>query len=74
MKNCNVGMFKLPGLTFDRDELSPELGQEMEDWCKANKCGTRMTDTLWSFKSENKRNWFVLKWSDQLPKLETEGS
>ena len=74
MKNCNVGMFRLPGITFDKKQLNPELVQEMEDWCKENKCGSKMTDTLWSFKSEKKRDWFILRWSDSMPRETSDGS
>lgn len=74
MKNCNVGMFRLPGLTFGNTQLSPELVQEMEEWCNETNCGTKMTDTLWSFKSEKKRDWFILKWSDSMPRDTADGS
>jgi len=74
MKHCQVGMFKLPGITFEKGQISDELSQEMEDWCKANNCGVKMTDRLWSFKSEKKRDWFILRWSDSLPKETSDGS
>jgi hypothetical protein len=74
MKNCLVGMFRLPGITFDKDHLNEELVQEMEQWSKENNCGTKMTDTLWSFKSEKKRDWFILRWSDSMPKETSDGS
>jgi hypothetical protein len=74
MKNCSVGMFKLPGISFDKNQITEELANEMEEWCKENKCGTRMTDRLWSFKSEKKRDWFILRWSDSIPKETSDGS
>lgn len=66
MKHCQVGMFKLPGIVFNKDEISPELDEEMKDWANANNCGSRMTDTLWSFKSEKKRTLFVLRWCEHM--------
>lgn len=68
MENCEVGMFRLPGIKFEKNSLPAELIEEMESWCKENKCGTKMNDWLWSFKSEAKREWFILRWSDELPK------
>lgn len=67
MENCLVGPFKLPGLTFKKIKLSDELVQEMDDWALENNCGKRMTDSLWSFKNEKQRSWFILRWSDQIP-------
>jgi hypothetical protein len=31
-----------------------------------------MTETLWSFKKEAHRDWFVLRWSDSLVKPKAE--
>lgn len=68
MTTCEVGMFRLPGIVFEKGQLTEELGDEMEQWCKDNNCGTRMTERLWSFKSEKKRGVFILRWSDSIPK------
>lgn len=67
MKTCQVGMFKLPGLVFSKDQINEELGQKIEAWCKENKCGIKMTESLWSFKTESQRDWFILRWSDEIP-------
>jgi hypothetical protein len=67
MENCLVGLFRMPGLTFKKNTLSTELIDEMDQWSKDNHCGMKMTDTLWSFKNEKHRDWFVLRWSDQIP-------
>jgi hypothetical protein len=68
MKNVEVGMFKLPGLVFGKDQLSPELLEEMRAWAEAEGVGMNMTEYLWSFKKEAHREWFILRWSDSIPK------
>lgn len=67
MENCEVGMFRLPGIKFEKTALPPELIQEMEEWCTQNNCGKKMNDWLWSFKKEKHRTMFILKWADQIP-------
>ena len=69
MKNVEVGMFRLPGLTFTREEITPEVLEEMQAWAEAEGVGMSMTETLWSFKKEAHRDWFILRWSDQLVKV-----
>lgn len=70
MKNVEVGMFKLPGIAFDKGELTPELMEDMRAWADAEGVGMNMTEHLWSFKKESHREWFILKWSDRLVKVE----
>jgi hypothetical protein len=70
MKNVEVGMFRLPGIAFEKGELTPELELEMIAWAKAEGVGMNMTESLWSFKKEAHREWFVLRWSDYLVKKE----
>jgi hypothetical protein len=74
METCQVGMFKLPGLKFPKGLLPEDLVVEMSVWCKENNCGTLMHEegTLWSFRNEGHRDWFVLRWSDLIPKPEIE--
>ena len=67
MENCEVGMFRLPGLVFEKGQLPPELLEEMIAWANAEGVGMSMTDRLWSFKKESHREWFILKWSDRIP-------
>jgi hypothetical protein len=69
MKNVEVGMFRLPGLTM-QVPLPEELLQEMTVWAKENHCGTSMNETgsLWSFRNEKQREWFILRWIDHIPK------
>ena len=69
LKTCEVGMFKLPGVIVERpDDWSDELWQktqtEMDEWADSEQgTGKRMTETLWSFRKESQRDWFILKWS-----------
>ena len=70
MENCEVGMFRLPGLVFEKGQLSEELLLEMTTWAQAEGVGMSMTDRLWSFKKEAHREWFILRWSDHIPKPE----
>jgi len=70
MKKVQVGMFKLPGLSFDKGEITPELNEEMIAWAKAEGVGMNMTESLWSFKKEAHREWFILRWIDHIPKPE----
>jgi hypothetical protein len=72
MKNCEVGPFRLPGIVFEKGELSTELNEEMIKWAQAEGVGMSMTESLWSFKKEAHREWFILRWSDRIPKLEKE--
>jgi len=72
MKHVQVGMFKLPGLSFDRDEMSDELRDEMVEWAESSNCGIFMTDRLWSFKSEGHRDFFLLRWAERVPKKDKE--
>ena len=67
MENCEVGMFRLPGLVFEKGQLSEELLAEMTAWAQAEGVGMSMTDRLWSFKKEAHREWFILRWADQIP-------
>ena len=71
MEPCEVGLFKLPGLKFEKGIVPEEMHNEMVAWSKENKCGTAMTDRLWSFKNEKQREWFILRWSDDVNKLKT---
>jgi hypothetical protein len=72
MKHVEVGMFRLPGLTFGKEEITEEVLAEMQAWAEAEGVGMSMTETLWSFKKEAHRDWFVLRWSDSLVKPKAE--
>jgi hypothetical protein len=67
--NVQVGMFKLPGVLVERpedctDELWQKTQEEMDAWAGSEQgTGKRMTETLWSFRKESQRDWFILKWT-----------
>lgn len=69
LTKCEVGMFKLPGIIVSAEkdeELKPELLAEIDQWSKTEQgTGKRMTDTLWSFRKESQRDWFILRWSGE---------
>jgi hypothetical protein len=68
MENCEVGPFRLPGIVFDKDELPADLLLEMQEWANAEGVGMSMTDRLWSFKKQAHREWYILRWSDDISK------
>jgi hypothetical protein len=68
MKNVEVGPFRLPGIAFEKGQLSKELNDEMVAWASAEGVGMSMTENLWSFRKEAHREWFVLRWIDSIPK------
>jgi hypothetical protein len=68
MKNVEVGMFRLPGIAFEKGQLSEELNKEMQAWAAAEGVGMSMTEQLWSFKKASHRDWFVMRWIDRIPK------
>ena len=64
MKTCDVGLWRLPGVVIDKEEINEERLAEMDAWANSPQgVGKRMTETLWSFKKESQRDWFILKWS-----------
>ena len=69
LKTCEVGMFKLPGIIVERpddwsDEHWQQIQNEMDEWATSEQgTGKRMTDSLWSFRKQSQRDWFILKWS-----------
>lgn len=70
LKTCEVGMFRLPGIIIENGEEkdSPDITEEqlteIETWSKSEQgTGQRMTDRLWSFRTESQRDWFILRWS-----------
>lgn len=66
MKQVTTGLFNLPGLTFDNEEVSDELYEEMVQWTEETNCGMMMTRKLVSFKDEGHRDFFILRWTDAL--------
>lgn len=70
MKHVEVGLWRLPGIAFEKGELPTELNQQMIAWAEAEGVGMSMTASLWSFRKEAHREWFVLRWIDSIPKIE----
>lgn len=66
IETCQVGLFKLPGIVLDKEEITEDIINEMDTWSKSEQgTGMRMTETLWSFKTEAQRDWFILKWGGE---------
>jgi hypothetical protein len=67
LKQCEVGMFRLPGIIIEAEEdetITEEQLKEMEEWCNSEfGKGMRMTERLFSFRKESQRSWFILRWS-----------
>ena len=67
LKQCEVGMFRLPGIVIEAEEnetITEEQLKEMEEWCNSEfGKGMRMTERLFSFRKESQRSWFILRWS-----------
>jgi hypothetical protein len=72
MEHVKVGLWSLPGLKFEKNLIPQPLSDEMETWCAENHCGMKMTENLWSFKNDGQRDWFILRWSELIPKPEKE--
>ena len=70
MEPCEVGLFRLPGLSLKKTTIPNELQEQMQLWADENKCGTCLTEYLWSFRNEHQRDWFILRWSDELAGLQ----
>jgi hypothetical protein len=68
MKNVKVGIFQLPGISFSNGEISEALNAEMKVWATEEGVGVSMTPTLWAFRKESHREWFILRWTDAIPK------
>ena len=69
LKTCEVGMFRLPGITIEAEEeetITEEQLKEMEDWCNSEfGKGMRMSERLFSFRKPSQRDWFILRWSGE---------
>lgn len=59
---CEIGPFRLPGIQFDKVEWTQDELEKIKEWSKENHCGIPVSDTLWSFRTEAKRTWFLLRW------------
>lgn len=59
---CEVGPFRLPGIKVNTEVVTPEDLAEMRAWAEEN--GAYVNgESLFSWKKEQKRDWFTLRWS-----------
>ena len=66
IETCQVGMFRLPGVVLDKEEMTEAKLHEIDEWRLTEQgTGTRMTELIWSFKTEAQRDWFILRWSGE---------
>ena len=64
IKTCEVGLFRLPGVVLDKEEVTETKLAELDEWAASTQgTGKRLTEVLWSFKNESQRDWFILRWS-----------
>ena len=64
IETCKVGLFNLPGALLDKEEVNEAVIAEMDAWAESPQgTGKRMTEVLWSFRTEAQRDWFTLRWS-----------
>lgn len=63
LEAVQVGMFRLPGVKVDLNQFTPEQIEEMRSWAKENDAYDDGDRGLFSWKSEAKRDWFILRWS-----------
>lgn len=60
---CEVGMFRLPGIAYEKGALTEAEWQERVEWAKTCNCGKPLTDRLFSFRNQKQRDMFILRWS-----------
>lgn len=58
-----VGPFRLKGVKVDFGQYTEEQVTEMIAWAKENNAYVAEDKGLFSWKSEAKRDWFILRWS-----------
>lgn len=63
LETCEVGPFRLKGVKVDTSQFSEAQYQEMIVWVKENSGYVVEDKGLFSWKSEAKRDWFILRWS-----------
>jgi hypothetical protein len=61
-EHCNVGPFNLPGVIVNTEQVTPEELVEMREWARDNGAYIN-TDSLFSWRKDQKRDWFTLRWS-----------
>jgi hypothetical protein len=60
---CEVGPFRLKGVKVDLNQFTEDQIREMMVWARENDAYVAEDTGLFSWKSEAKRDWFILRWS-----------
>jgi hypothetical protein len=63
LETCEVGPFRLKGVKVDVNQYTAEQVTEMITWARDNDAYVVEDKGLFSWKSEAKRDWFILRWS-----------
>lgn len=63
LEAVEVGPFRLKGVKVDLAQYTSEQVEEMMVWAKENDAYIVEDKGLFSWKSEAKRDWFILRWS-----------
>jgi hypothetical protein len=63
LETCEVGPFRLKGVKVDVNQYTAEQVTEMIAWARDNDAYVVEDKGLFSWKSEAKRDWFILRWS-----------
>ena len=62
MELVEIGLFKLPGIHFEKNELTEEQRKEIVEWGESEfGYGINLNETTWSFRNEKQRDLFILK-------------
>lgn len=63
LQTCEVGPFRLKGVKVDLNQFTEDQIKEMIAWARENDAYVAEDKGLFSWKSEAKRDWFILRWS-----------
>lgn len=62
----NVGVFEVPGVRLVEQFVPDSLFQTMTEWANDNKCGDSYDRTIWYFRSEEEREQFLGRFTDEI--------
>jgi hypothetical protein len=62
LSSCDVGPFRLPGVSIDTMQFTEEEVDLMLAWAKENHAYVTGRDLI-SWRSIKHRDWFILKWT-----------
>lgn len=63
IETCEVGPFRLKGIKVDTSQYTDAQYKEMTAWVRENNGYVVEDKGIFSWKSEAKRDWFILRWS-----------